>query len=43
MSQIQILIADDQPIIRHGLKSLLEIQSDLKVVGKRLTGKKRSL
>jgi len=30
---ISILIVDDQTIIRHGLKSLLEIQSDLKVIG----------
>ncbi|MGL5832515.1 MAG: response regulator [Waterburya sp.] len=30
---ISILIVDDQTIIRHGLKSLLEIQPDLTVVG----------
>ena len=30
---IRLLIVDDQPIIRHGLKSLLEIQEDLVVVG----------
>ena len=30
---IRILIVDDQTIIRHGLKRLLEIQSDLIVVG----------
>lgn len=33
MKQIRILIVDDQSIIRHGLKSLLEIQEDLTVVG----------
>jgi len=30
---INILIVDDQTIIRHGLKSLLELQSDLTVIG----------
>jgi DNA-binding NarL/FixJ family response regulator len=30
---ISIFIVDDQTIIRHGLKSLLEIQADLTVVG----------
>ncbi|WP_019508730.1 response regulator transcription factor [Pleurocapsa sp. PCC 7319] len=30
---IRILIVDDQTIIRHGLKSLLELQDDLSVVG----------
>ena len=30
---IRLLIVDDQAIIRHGLKSLLEIQSDLMVIG----------
>lgn len=38
MNQIQILIVDDQAIIRHGLKSLLEIQPDLKVVREALNG-----
>lgn len=30
---IRIFIVDDQTIVRHGLKSLLEIQTDLTVVG----------
>ena len=30
---IRLLIVDDQAIIRHGLRSLLEIQSDLTVIG----------
>ncbi|MEL6927146.1 MAG: response regulator transcription factor [Cyanobacteria bacterium J06600_6] len=38
MDQIQILIVDDQSIIRHGLKSLLEIQPDLKVVAEAENG-----
>ena len=39
MNQIRILIVDDQAIIRYGLKSLLEIQPDLKVVGEAANGK----
>jgi DNA-binding NarL/FixJ family response regulator len=35
---ISILIVDDQTIIRHGLKSLLEIQPDLTVVGDAANG-----
>jgi DNA-binding NarL/FixJ family response regulator len=35
---IRILIVDDQTIIRHGLKSLLEIQEDLTVVGDAANG-----
>ncbi|VEP12522.1 Uncharacterized transcriptional regulatory protein YfiK [Hyella patelloides LEGE 07179] len=37
---IRLLIVDDQTIIRHGLKSLLEIQSDLTVVGDAENGEK---
>lgn len=36
---IHILIVDDQTIIRRGLKKLLEIQSDLTVVGDAENGK----
>jgi DNA-binding NarL/FixJ family response regulator len=35
---ISIFIVDDQTIIRHGLKSLLEIQADLTVVGDAANG-----
>jgi DNA-binding NarL/FixJ family response regulator len=35
---IRILIVDDQTIVRHGLKSLLEIQEDLTVVGDAANG-----
>jgi DNA-binding NarL/FixJ family response regulator len=35
---IRLFIVDDQNIIRHGLKSLLEIQSDLTVVGDAANG-----
>ena len=36
---IKILIVDDQTIIRHGLKSLLELQPDLTVIGDAANGK----
>jgi DNA-binding NarL/FixJ family response regulator len=35
---IRLFIVDDQTIIRHGLKSLLEIQADLTVVGDAANG-----
>ncbi len=35
---IRLLIVDDQTIIRHGLKSLLELQEDLTVVGDAANG-----
>jgi DNA-binding NarL/FixJ family response regulator len=37
---IRILLADDHGIIRHGLRSLLEKQSDLEVVGEAEDGRK---
>lgn len=38
MSPIQILIADDHPIFRDGLKRLLESEPDLRVVGEACDG-----
>lgn len=35
---IRVLIADDQPLIRDGLSSLLALQSDLEVVGAAMNG-----
>jgi DNA-binding NarL/FixJ family response regulator len=35
---IRILIVDDQTIVRHGLKSLLEIQEDFTVIGDAANG-----
>jgi DNA-binding NarL/FixJ family response regulator len=35
---IRILIVDDQMIVRHGLKSLLEIQEDFTVIGDAANG-----
>ena len=32
---IRIVIADDHPIFRDGLRRLLEAESDLKVIGER--------
>ena len=37
---IRLLIVDDQTIVRHGLKSLLELQEDLTVVGDAENGAK---
>ena len=38
MSQIRVLIADDHPIFRHGIRTLLETASDLTVVGEATSG-----
>ena len=35
---IRLLIVDDQAIVRHGLKSLLELQQDITVVGNAANG-----
>lgn len=36
---IQVLLADDHNILRHGLKLLLELQPDIQVIGEAHTGK----
>jgi len=38
--QIHVLIVDDHPIVRSGLRSLLTAESDFKVVGEATDGKK---
>jgi DNA-binding NarL/FixJ family response regulator len=38
MPQIRILLADDQDIIRHGLKLIIEQQPDMAVVGQAANG-----
>jgi RNA polymerase sigma factor (sigma-70 family) len=36
---IRVVIADDQPLIRAGLRGILELESDLKVVGEAASGR----
>ncbi len=38
MKRIRVLIADDHPLIRAGLRQLLEIQVDMEVVGEAVDG-----
>jgi DNA-binding NarL/FixJ family response regulator len=38
MSQLRILIADDHPVFRHGVRALLESTPELEVVGEVTTG-----
>ncbi|MFQ5996324.1 MAG: response regulator [Dehalococcoidales bacterium] len=38
MSKIRVLIADDHAIVREGLRTLLEAQPDIEVVGEATTG-----
>jgi len=38
---VRLVIADDHPIFRDGLRRLLEAEPDLKVLGKHRTGPKR--
>jgi DNA-binding NarL/FixJ family response regulator len=39
MASIRIVIADDHPVVRRGIKDLLERASDIQVVGEASTGK----
>jgi len=39
MQKIKILLVDDQRLIREGLKTLLELENDFKVVGEAKNGK----
>jgi two-component system, NarL family, response regulator LiaR len=36
---ISVLIVDDHPIVRHGLRTLLDLQDDIRVVGEAINGK----
>src|SRR5712692_367064 len=38
MQPLRVLIADDHPIFRNGIQSLLEAESDFEVVGEAITG-----
>ncbi|HEV8419848.1 MAG TPA: response regulator transcription factor [Actinomycetota bacterium] len=33
MGRIRVLIADDHPVVRHGLRAFLQLQEDLDIVG----------
>lgn len=37
-TKIRVLIADDHPLLRHGLRDIISRQSDLKVVGEAANG-----
>lgn len=39
MGSIRILLADDHPVVRSGIKGLLERAGDIKVIGEASTGK----
>ncbi len=39
MSNIKVLLVDDQSLIREGLKALLELESDLEVIGEAENGR----
>ena len=38
MDTISVLIADDHPVVRHGLRTFLELQADVQIVGEATTG-----
>jgi DNA-binding NarL/FixJ family response regulator len=38
MNPLRILIADDHPVFRHGIRTLLEMMPDMEVVGEATTG-----
>lgn len=38
MSRLRVLLADDHPIVRSGLRALIEAQSDMQVVGEAFEG-----
>jgi len=40
MSQIRVLIVDDHSLVRQGLKKILELEDDIKVVGEAEDGQK---
>jgi DNA-binding NarL/FixJ family response regulator len=38
MAKVRVFVADDHPIVRNGLRSHIDTQSDLEVVGEAATG-----
>jgi two-component system, NarL family, response regulator LiaR len=38
-NMIAVLIVDDHPIVRHGLRTLLDLQDDIRVIGEAVNGR----
>ena len=38
MADIRVLVVDDHPVVRHGLRSFLDVQPDITVVGEAADG-----
>lgn len=38
MNKLRILLADDHPVVRHGLRTLLSAESDIEIVGEAENG-----
>ena len=38
MSKLRILLADDHPVVRHGLRALLSMETDMEIVGEAENG-----
>ena len=38
METLRVLIADDHPLFRHGIRELLNLASDIQVLGEATTG-----
>ncbi len=38
MSKLRILLADDHPVVRHGLRALLSTETDIEIVGEAENG-----
>ena len=42
MNSIQVLLVDDEPLVRSGLRAMLETEPDIAVVGEAADGAERS-